>query len=534
MIPDHLVALDELPVTTNGKLDLEQLKARPVAAATSQTYVAPRTDLEKAFAKAWKETIGIEKVGVNDDFFELGGHSLHLFRIINQLHRIIGKDISIASFIQHPTIEKLLKYLETSASDASFTSYVQLEQEAVLDESITLNGLGRTGAEVRNIFLTGCTGFVGAYLLEELLAKQDCTIYCLVKAATVEQARARIRRSREYYALAPYEDGRVVPVLGDFSQPNFGLPPSRFDELCSIIDSVIHNGASTNLFYNYEALKTANVDGTKEVLRFACLKRLKSVNYVSTVSVFTNRDTELDEYSDIASQRHRYDSGYNATKWVAERLVLQARERGLPCNIYRLGRVMGHSETGIVKSDDYIYSALLIALSVNQLPRELTSFEVDIVPVDYVARAIVRLSSCHPEGGRVYHLFNPKGISIDDFILLLEQGLERKVERVDFDEWVENIRISYATAKPDEVPVFVKSLDLLPHDRPSSMFPSPGTVTAKPISCSITTAELDQYGIKCPEPDRTLIANYCKSLKKSLLNRDAGESYAPEIPGVQP
>src|SRR5262249_62242907 len=136
---------------------------------------------------------------------------------------------------------------------------------------------------------------------------------------------------------------------------------------------------------------------------------------------------------------------------------------------------------------------------------------------------------------RVYHLSNTKGISIDDFIFLLEQGLERKVERVGFDEWVENIKASYAAAKPDEVPVFVKSLDLLPHDRPSSMFPSLGTITAKPISCSITIAELDQYGIKCPEPDHTLVANYCKSLKKLLPNRDAGESYAaPKIPGVQP
>src|SRR5262249_26435013 len=153
-------------------------------------------------------------------------------------------------------------------------------------------------------------------------------------------------------------------------------------------------------------------------------------NYVSTISVFTSRDTELDEYSDITPQRHLYDYGYNATKWMAERLVSQARERGLPCNIYRLGRIMGHSQTGIIKSDDYIYSALLTGLSVNQLPIEFTSFEVDIVPVDYVAKAIVQLSHCHPQGGGVYHLLNPKGIGIDDLILYLEQALDRKLARV--------------------------------------------------------------------------------------------------------
>ena len=151
-----------------------------------------------------------------------------------------------------------------------------------------------------------------------------------------------------------------------------------------------------------------------------------------------------------------------------------------------------------------------------------------------MAKAIVRLSVCHPDGGGVYHLFNPKGISIDDLILYLEQGLERRVERVGFDEWVENIRASYAAANPDEVPVFVKSLDLLPHGRPSDMFPSTETGIIKPISCKITTSELAQYGIKCPESDSTLIANYCRFFKKSLLNKNARKCHEPEIPSIQP
>jgi hypothetical protein len=134
----------------------------------------------------------------------------------------------------------------------------------------------------------------------------------------------------------------------------------------------------------------------------------------------------------------------------------------------------------------------------------------------------------------VYHLFNPKGIGIDDLILYLERSLERKVARVGFEQWVENIKAFYAAANPEEVPVFVKSLDLLPRERSAGVFTSPGTRAVKPISCGITTAELARYGIKCPEPDSTLIQNYCRFLKKAVMNVSAEEYYESEIRSVQP
>lgn len=105
MIPVAFVRVDNFPLNENGKLDRFALPVPQFA--IHQHYLAPTTDLEKKLAEIWSEELGIKLIGVNDNFFELGGHSLSAARIVSKINKMLGKNISLYDFYQHPELRKL-------------------------------------------------------------------------------------------------------------------------------------------------------------------------------------------------------------------------------------------------------------------------------------------------------------------------------------------------------------------------------------------------------------------------------------------
>ena len=106
MIPNAFVVLDELPLTTRGKVDYSALP-RPsgLQRSLTQPFVAPRTPFEKAIAAIWKEILHIDRIGIHDDFFELGGHSLSLMRVAAAIDRELGARPSLRALYEAPTVE---------------------------------------------------------------------------------------------------------------------------------------------------------------------------------------------------------------------------------------------------------------------------------------------------------------------------------------------------------------------------------------------------------------------------------------------
>ncbi len=112
MIPRQYVILENMPLTPNGKIDKKKLTSITNVGSTKKTYVAPKTELEKALVRIWEELLEIDKIGVTDTFYELGGHSLLVGLAINKIYKQLGKSISVKSFLEAPTIlgikEKLI------------------------------------------------------------------------------------------------------------------------------------------------------------------------------------------------------------------------------------------------------------------------------------------------------------------------------------------------------------------------------------------------------------------------------------------
>ncbi|HKX31268.1 MAG TPA: amino acid adenylation domain-containing protein, partial [Blastocatellia bacterium] len=373
MIPGSFIVMESLPLTPNGKVDRRALpaagEARSALSIREGPGQAPQGELEELLAGIWREILEVERVGRRDNFFELGGDSIKGILLINRMQERLGRQVEVGALLQSANLAEMAGYL---ATDRTLTP--DLRAEAVLDPEIQPAAVwSRPMSETRCIFLTGATGFLGAFLLQALLRRTEAEVWCLVRSRDAEEGRRKLLAALDSYRLGDDRfASRIVPVPGDLAQPRLGLSPEVFQSIAETADLVYHNGASVNFVYPYFLLKPVNVLGTQEALRLASRAKAKPFHYVSTISVFSATGPasvirEDDEPAPPGDDR-RLPAGYAQSKWVAERLVMAARARGLPVSIYRPGRIAGDSRTGISNPDDFVCRYLRGCLQLGAMP----------------------------------------------------------------------------------------------------------------------------------------------------------------------
>jgi len=443
MMPSAFVFLEALPLTPSGKVNRRIL---PAPEGTRQeletTFVAPRTPVEEKLAEIWTKILGIDRVGIYDHFFDLGGHSLKVTQLMFKVRDAFQVEVSLRQFFEVPTIAGIADVIAlASQTDSTSTSakeeIIDLNAEAILDPTISPENINfEWGKEPSHILLTGATGFLGTHLLNELLNQTQANIYCLVRASNLEQGIEKIQKSRERYLLYNQPiSNRIIPVLGDLSQPFLGLTSNEFYTLASKIDVIYHNGASTNLVYPYSALKAINVLSMQEVLRLACIIKVKPVHFVSTIGVFSSdiyeRATVVRE-QDKLPDSESLSEGYDQSKWVAEKLVMAAYSRGLPVYIYRPGFISGDSKTGISNTADLLHRMLKGCIQIGK------THDLDIMvamtPVDYISQAIVHLSKQKELAGKAFHLVNPQPIAWNQLCDSI-RSFGYSLERIPYKQW---------------------------------------------------------------------------------------------------
>ncbi|MBV8859296.1 MAG: amino acid adenylation domain-containing protein, partial [Acidobacteria bacterium] len=119
MIPSAFVVLDEMPLTPNGKVDRKALPApgQP-RRADDESYLPPRNELERTIASVWREVLGVEQVGVDDNFFDLGGHSLLMIKANARLREQLKRELSMVDMFQYPTVGALARHLSPGPAQA--------------------------------------------------------------------------------------------------------------------------------------------------------------------------------------------------------------------------------------------------------------------------------------------------------------------------------------------------------------------------------------------------------------------------------
>ncbi|WP_259070664.1 non-ribosomal peptide synthetase [Mucilaginibacter sp. X4EP1] len=142
MIPDNFIVVSEMPLTPNGKVDKKALAKQVLPAIVTNTYLAPRTDIEKLVADIWTEYLSVEKIGLYDNFFELGGHSLIAVQVMIRIEKETGKQLPLASLFENPTIEKIAQLLELGGRSITWDSLVPIKPRGIKMPLYMVHGAG--------------------------------------------------------------------------------------------------------------------------------------------------------------------------------------------------------------------------------------------------------------------------------------------------------------------------------------------------------------------------------------------------------
>ncbi|MEV6557492.1 amino acid adenylation domain-containing protein [Nocardia sp. NPDC051756] len=503
MVPSAIVVLDEIPLTPVGKLDR---KALPEPIFEAAAFREPATPTEELVASVFAEVLGVERIGADDDFFARGGTSLLTLTLQHALSARLGVELPVATLFSASTVRSLAARI--AGAEAPTHNLATITADAVLGPEISTADLAPTCQRpTRDVLLTGATGFVGAYLLRELLDRTDAVVWCLVRADSTQAARDRIYETLQRYQLwSDIPEARIIPVPGDLAEPSLGLSDTYHAWLADRIDVIYHNGAQVNHLEPYPRLRAANVEGTREVLRLATTRRIKPVHFVSTINTVISTvhpDTPVDETTRITADELPAQ-GYITSKWVAEQLVLQAAERGVPTRIYRPGLVSGDLQVGVNSADDSFWNMIRAAVILGMAP-EVGDATISLAPVTYVARAIVEISLGQATA-TAYHLVNQTPLPIRDiFTCLRKHGLPIETEPL------ETIQIRLA----DEANIrYLAGDDSLVRAALLGSNYTGGTTNPN-INSTNTTQALTGSAITCLPIDESVLDTYIRAFMQS-------------------
>ena len=257
------------------------------------------------------------------------------------------------------------------------------------------------------ILLTGGTGFLGSQIARLILKDTDYILAVLVRGRDESDAQRRLRRIWSAWPeTACAFNGRARVIRGDLSLPGLGIDAEQYSGLVRGLTHIIHAAAELRLDGSVDELRRSNVQGTASLLELARAAQadhgLERFAHVSTAYVAGNRRGRVSEGELLEGQG--FSNAYEQTKFEGESLVRQAMKE-FPVSIFRPGMVVGDSLTGEIQSFNTMYIPLRLYLTgrLKLIPAR-PDMPLNIVPVDYVAGAIARLSFDRRAAGLTFHL----------------------------------------------------------------------------------------------------------------------------------
>jgi fatty acid CoA ligase FadD9 len=439
-IPSRII-IDFEPFTIeNGFITSSMKPCRPKLAAHYANRLKSNNSIEQRL-KTIIETVTGQPLAINDtdSFWAAGGNSLTALRLSRLIQEDIGTTIPISLLFEpEMNLRRLIEFAQNPSltQDDSFVS--RLMHDAELDSNIKIGKPRDLGCGPLTIFVTGATGFVGAFLLSELLIKYptNSKFVCLVRRELSVDPLDRIRKNLIFLHLWQDSFGeRIEAVRGDLAQTQFGLDNEMYVALTNRIHIIFHCGATVNFVLPYSQLYGSNVCGTREILRFAtyadtCIP----IQYISTISVLPPDIIDEVHIDDIPP--HRLTNGYGQSKWVAEKLVAKANRLGLPVVIYRLGSMCSDAKTGACNPLDLNTILLANILKTGCYPGEMLNNKLATLPINFAVESIVYLSQFRPDVyGHVYHIVHPDGgMAFQNVVSsMINCGIE--MEAVPFEQW---------------------------------------------------------------------------------------------------
>jgi fatty acid CoA ligase FadD9 len=520
-----------------------------------RTGGADRPVLETVI-RALQATLGVSSHDVRPDakFAELGGDSLSALEfsiLLGEIFRIeipVGVIINPVADLRHiaATIEaeraaggKRPSFAtvhdaarnQVRASDLALDKFISLE---ILTAARTLP---QPNASIKNVLVTGATGFLGrfqALAWLERLAKTGGKVICILRATDAAQARQRLDdtfntdpKLMTHYKTLAANHLEVLP--GDLGLPKLGLDEESWNRLAKTVDLIVHPAAHVNHVLPYNQLFAANVLGTAELIQLALTTKLKRINYISSLGVNALSNRLVDEDSDIrkiipvCEIDNSYANGYGISKWAGEVLLREAFDLcGLPVGVFRPGMILAHRNyTGQLNVPD-MFTRLLFSLAVTGIaPATFYAHDAkdgrpraryDGLPVDFLATSVTEIAARDSEGFHSYNLASPHddAISLDNFVDWLIEA-ECKIDRVDYyDDWLSRFETAMRLLPEEQRHLSMLAL-LDPYRQPQP------AMTVSMLSAERFRAAAQAAGIGIPHLSKELIDKYVADLRSLRL-----------------
>lgn len=532
MVPPYILFTDSFPKTASGKI---QRAALPASNAAHQEHAdqgvePPATVTERRLANGWASILGIDPkvIGRDSDFMDLGGHSLLMTLLIVEVRKLFQVTFHLREFFSAPTLRKFAALIDErrpsnsgqrpnigrTPASARTSEWARqrmafLQREAELPRYIApARGMAYQPAkEIKNVLLTGGTGFLGVYVIAEILKTTQSEIYCLVRPKRGEDSKKRIENQMKRYQVWVDDEawhssfaGRLHVVNGNVTLPRLGMNDTAYETLSREVGAIFHGAAHVNFIYPYEALRATNVLGVHEIIQFAFHGRIKPVHHLSTAAIWPMGSQYTYYEKDPIDHGGLLNLGYDEAKWVGEKCLLHAQDRGLPVARYRPGEVGGDSLTGRCVTDHFLIACFKGFLQFGAFPD--LDIEVDVAPVDYVAKALVYLAFQRDTLGRAFHLTNPSRRRLKDGLEYL-RNMGYQFEELPFVELRDRL-INNPDFSSNALFAYQAALDDM--DNMSMQLPTYDTRE--------TRHELAGSGILCPPADEKLFGTYLRFLQE--------------------
>jgi len=448
-LPDYMqpVAWTELasmPFASNGKVDRKALLELPVSVQGNAPKCLPVNADEALLLEIWAELLELPSSDISTDesFFNLGGHSILLSRMLLRLREEFGRSISINRFIELPTIIKLATLVRGTDDSAVLSAQATADAERALEiEPLPISRMG----DVHKVIVTGANSFVGVHIVEALLGWGATEVACLVRDGGGKTAAQRFAESLRENRLEHLNLSRVRVYAADITRPQLGLNDDDYQRLDREFGALVHNAANVNHVLDYESLAADNVEPIFALLRLCEGQSKKVFNFVSTLSASSTVDDagRVLELPAATTPPIYIRNGYNLSKWVGERILERARERGVRVNLYRPGNISFNSLSGVCQPHkNRLMLMLKGSIQLGQVPAFALNF--DLMPVDFLARFIAFHASRYSSDRAVFNLHNPEPLSWDayvtsfretgsEFALVSVADWQQQLNRVDAD-----------------------------------------------------------------------------------------------------
>lgn len=526
MVPTVYIELDKFPLTLNGKTDRKTLAMLDINNKEEVLYQKPKTKLQNIIYSIWVKVLEKDNFGINDRFFEIGADSLCAIKVQIELLSY-GIHLEYKDLLRYQSIKELEKYImenkntekvKKSENVENFSNILSSNKKDILSSDIKKSN-------VKNILLTGVTGFLGMHILDSFMKYESGKIYCIIREKNNTSSMDRFIETLHYYFGNKYDydiGKRIFLIEGNFFEDDLGIKINEYENIINDIDLVIHSAACVKHYGDANYFKTINVDGTEKIAKF-CFENNKKLMHISTISVSGNSFEIMKSNQELKRtinfdetcfyQEQNLENIYVYTKFKAEEVVLEYIKKGLKANILRIGNLTGRYEDLRFQSninENAFSNRIKTFIEIGCFPISNSDVYLEFTPVDLCANAIIKIMQYFNISKNMFHLYNDNHISIEDFSKVLNKI---------------GIKIDIVSDK-----LFIKRIEELIHSKNNQILN--GIIndldennrlnynTNVKVRSDYTKKYLKQIGFEWKDINENYLINYIKYLRKiGFLNQ---------------